>query len=111
IHPCSSINANVRASTSSQVHPSQMRHTMTSRSSPRSDGRECQGSPAQPVGPLVHGGARGRPWGANARRVDGPEEARGHGKLALMAMRDIRIVGDPVLRTVCDEITAIDDRV
>lgn len=28
-----------------------------------------------------------------------------------MAMRDIRIVGDPVLRTVCDEITAIDDRV
>lgn len=28
-----------------------------------------------------------------------------------MAMRDIRIVGDPVLRTVCEEITTIDDRV
>lgn len=28
-----------------------------------------------------------------------------------MAMRDIRIVGDPVLRTPCDPITTIDDRV
>ncbi len=28
-----------------------------------------------------------------------------------MAMRDIRITGDPVLRTPCDPITAIDDRV
>lgn len=28
-----------------------------------------------------------------------------------MAMRDIRIVGDPVLRTVCAPITKIDDRV
>ena len=28
-----------------------------------------------------------------------------------MAMRDIRVVGDPVLRTVCEEITTIDDRV
>lgn len=28
-----------------------------------------------------------------------------------MAMRDIRIVGDPVLRTKCAEITSIDDRI
>ncbi|SEE00047.1 peptide deformylase [Ruania alba] len=28
-----------------------------------------------------------------------------------MAFRDIRVVGDPVLRTPCDEITVIDDRV
>jgi peptide deformylase len=28
-----------------------------------------------------------------------------------MAMRDIRIIGDPVLRTPCEEITAIDERV
>lgn len=28
-----------------------------------------------------------------------------------MAMRDIRVIGDPVLRTVCDPITKIDDRV
>lgn len=28
-----------------------------------------------------------------------------------MTTRDIRIVGDPVLRTPCEEITAIDDRV
>ncbi|WP_127572882.1 peptide deformylase [Georgenia faecalis] len=28
-----------------------------------------------------------------------------------MAMRDIRVVGDPVLRTACDEITDIDDGV
>lgn len=28
-----------------------------------------------------------------------------------MAMRDIRVTGDPVLRTVCDRITTIDDRV
>src|SRR5690625_279731 len=28
-----------------------------------------------------------------------------------MAMRDIRIIGDPVLRTRCEEITEIDDRV
>lgn len=28
-----------------------------------------------------------------------------------MAMRDIRIVGDPVLRTPCDPVTTIDDRV
>ena len=28
-----------------------------------------------------------------------------------MAMRDIRVVGDPVLRTPCDPITDIDDRV
>jgi len=28
-----------------------------------------------------------------------------------MAMREIRIVGDPVLRTPCEEITAVDDRV
>ncbi|UFU01711.1 peptide deformylase [Ruania suaedae] len=28
-----------------------------------------------------------------------------------MAFRDIRVVGDPVLRTPCDEITAIDGRV
>ncbi|MDD9208144.1 peptide deformylase [Georgenia sp. 10Sc9-8] len=28
-----------------------------------------------------------------------------------MAMRDIRVVGDPVLRTPCEEITTIDDRV
>ena len=28
-----------------------------------------------------------------------------------MAMRDIRIIGDPVLRTPCDPITTIDDRV
>lgn len=28
-----------------------------------------------------------------------------------MAMRDIRVIGDPVLRTPCDPITAIDDRV
>jgi peptide deformylase len=28
-----------------------------------------------------------------------------------MAMREIRIIGDPVLRTPCEEITTIDDRV
>ena len=28
-----------------------------------------------------------------------------------MAMREIRTVGDPVLRTPCDPITTIDDRV
>ena len=28
-----------------------------------------------------------------------------------MAFRDIRIVGDPVLRTACDPITTVDDRV
>lgn len=28
-----------------------------------------------------------------------------------MAMRDIRVIGDPVLRTPCDPITTIDDRV
>lgn len=28
-----------------------------------------------------------------------------------MAVREIRLFGDPVLRTVCDEITVIDDRV
>lgn len=28
-----------------------------------------------------------------------------------MAMRDIRIIGDPVLRTPCEEITVIDERV
>lgn len=28
-----------------------------------------------------------------------------------MAMRDIRTIGDPVLRTPCEEITTIDDRV
>jgi peptide deformylase len=28
-----------------------------------------------------------------------------------MAMREIRIIGDPVLRTPCEEITRIDDRV
>ncbi|ACQ80055.1 peptide deformylase [Beutenbergia cavernae DSM 12333] len=28
-----------------------------------------------------------------------------------MAFRDIRVVGDPVLRTPCEEITVIDDRV
>ena len=28
-----------------------------------------------------------------------------------MAFRDIRIVGDPVLRTACDPVTTIDDRV
>jgi peptide deformylase len=28
-----------------------------------------------------------------------------------MAMRDIRTIGDPVLRTPCDEITTIDERV
>jgi peptide deformylase len=28
-----------------------------------------------------------------------------------MAMRDIRIIGDPVLRTPCEEIAAIDERV
>ncbi|MDR2565642.1 MAG: peptide deformylase [Bifidobacteriaceae bacterium] len=28
-----------------------------------------------------------------------------------MAMRDIRVIGDPVLRTQCDPITKIDDRV
>jgi peptide deformylase len=28
-----------------------------------------------------------------------------------MAMRDIRVIGDPVLRTVCEPITKIDDRV
>lgn len=28
-----------------------------------------------------------------------------------MAMREIRVVGDPVLRTPCEEITEIDDRV
>ena len=28
-----------------------------------------------------------------------------------MAMRDIRIIGDPVLRTPCEEITVVDDRV
>ena len=28
-----------------------------------------------------------------------------------MAMRDIRVVGDPVLRTLCEPITDIDDRV
>ena len=28
-----------------------------------------------------------------------------------MAMREIRTVGDPVLRTVCDPITSVDDRV
>lgn len=34
-----------------------------------------------------------------------------HEKMVRMAMRDIRIVGDPVLRTKCSEITTIDDRV
>ncbi len=28
-----------------------------------------------------------------------------------MAMRDIRVIGDPVLRTPCEPITVIDDRV
>lgn len=28
-----------------------------------------------------------------------------------MALRDIRIIGDPILRTPCEEITTIDDRV
>lgn len=28
-----------------------------------------------------------------------------------MAMREIRIIGDPVLRTPCEEITVVDDRV
>jgi len=31
--------------------------------------------------------------------------------MPLMAMREIRVTGDPVLRTVCDPITNIDDRV
>jgi peptide deformylase len=31
--------------------------------------------------------------------------------MARMAMREIRVVPDPVLRTACDEITTIDDRV
>lgn len=35
----------------------------------------------------------------------------GRGKLCAMAMRDIRVVGDPVLRTPCEPITEIDDRV
>ncbi|MDR0591729.1 MAG: peptide deformylase [Bifidobacteriaceae bacterium] len=28
-----------------------------------------------------------------------------------MAMREIRVIGDPVLRTVCDPITEVDDRI
>src|SRR5690625_7494357 len=28
-----------------------------------------------------------------------------------MAVRDIRVIGDPVLRTPCEEITEVDDRV
>src|SRR5690625_3084642 len=28
-----------------------------------------------------------------------------------MAVRDIRVIGDPVLRTTCEEITEVDDRV
>ncbi|GMA34131.1 hypothetical protein GCM10025876_03350 [Demequina litorisediminis] len=35
----------------------------------------------------------------------------GHERIPAMAMRDIRVTGDPVLRTVCDPITDIDDRV
>lgn len=31
--------------------------------------------------------------------------------MGAMAMREIRVVGDPVLRTPCEEITDIDDRV
>lgn len=31
--------------------------------------------------------------------------------MALMAMREIRVIGDPVLRTPCEPITVIDDRV
>lgn len=31
--------------------------------------------------------------------------------MARMAMRDIRVIGDPVLRTPCEPITVIDDRV
>lgn len=46
------------------------------------------------------------PWVARATDV-----ASGHDRIALMAMRDIRVVGDPVLRTPCDPITTIDDRV
>lgn len=34
-----------------------------------------------------------------------------HGTITVMAVRDIRIIGDPVLRTACDEITEVDDRV
>jgi peptide deformylase len=31
--------------------------------------------------------------------------------MLVMAMREIRVIPDPVLRTACDEITTIDDRV
>lgn len=31
--------------------------------------------------------------------------------MSRMPMRDIRVVGDPVLRTPCEEITVVDDRV
>jgi len=31
--------------------------------------------------------------------------------MALMAMREIRVIGDPVLRTPCEPITVIDERV
>ncbi len=40
-----------------------------------------------------------------------PEHWVNRGKLVPMAMRDIRVVGDPVLRTPCEPITDIDDRV
>lgn len=34
-----------------------------------------------------------------------------HDRITPMAMREIRVVGDPVLRTPCEPITTIDDRV
>jgi len=37
--------------------------------------------------------------------------ADGHGTMAPMAMREIRVIGDPVLRTPCEPITVIDERV
>lgn len=40
-----------------------------------------------------------------------PGRPGGHGRIADMAMREIRVVGDPVLRTPCDPVTTIDDRV
>src|SRR5699024_762291 len=46
---------------------------------------------------------------ATTRR--GSDNTGRRGKLSAMAMRELRVVGDPVLRTPCEPITQIDERV
>src|SRR5690625_4132815 len=45
--------------------------------------------------------------------IAGPTLGAGdaRGTITVMAVREIRVIGDPVLRTACDEITEVDDRV